>query len=49
MHGLGRVGVECVGKAVRYRVCMECVSRVGQDNVVQEEGGWDGKGMDVVQ
>ena len=39
------VGVE----AVRYRVCLECVSRVGLDSVVQEGDGWDGNGLDVEQ
>ena len=38
---------ESVGKAVRDRVCLECVSRVGQDSVGREvvdvmERGWIG-------
>ena len=30
-------------------MCLKCVSRVGQDSVGQGGGGWDGKGLDVVQ
>ena len=34
--------VECVRKGVQVCVCLECVSRVGQDSVGQGGGGWDG-------
>ena len=44
-----RVVVECVEKAVRDSVCLNCVSRVGLDSVWQGDGGWDGKWLDVVQ
>ena len=43
------VGVECIGKAVRFHVCLECVSRVGLDSVVKAGGEWGVRGLDVVQ
>ena len=43
------VWVECVGKAVRDRVCLECVSRLGQNSVRQGGSAWDGNGLNVVQ
>ena len=39
-------GFECVGKAVRDLVCLDCVSRVGQDSIGQRGGGCDGKGLE---